>query len=96
MSAAERELSESLDPFWFDFGRWVGAGELAAATRTSEFFADPRTARFLETVVSRRELSPADVELLRDIAGPVGRGVGDADYDTIRQNFRALIRRHGG
>jgi hypothetical protein len=65
---AEQSLDGLFDSFWFDFGRWVGAGELAAATRSRDFFADPQTARFLEMVVSRPELSPPDVESLRAIA----------------------------
>ena len=94
-SSAERDLSELLDSFWFAFGRWVGAGELAARTQTKEFFADPRTAYFLELASRRREVSPADAELLDQIAALAAKG-GDVDFGTIRQHFLTLIRRHGG
>jgi hypothetical protein len=95
-SNAERELVKLLDPFWFAFGRWVGAGELAARTETKAFFADPRTTHFLELASRRREVSPADAELLGQIAARAGKGGGDVDFGTIRQHFLTLIRRHGG
>ena len=68
---------------------------MAARTQTKEFFADPRTAYFLELASRRREVSPADAELLDQIAALAAKG-GDVDFGTIRQHFLTLIRRHGG
>ena len=47
-SRAEEAMDEFLGSRWFGFGKWFGAGELAARTHSPEFFASERTARFLE------------------------------------------------
>lgn len=93
---AERALGTLLGSFWFDFGRWVAAGELAASTHTGVFFAQRGTETFLKSAARRGGLAPADADLLRQVALPAGRSAADADFDTIRQNFRTLIERHGG
>lgn len=91
---AETEAERLFEPFWFAFGRWLGAGEVAAATQSKEFFTDPRTTRILNMAAERRELAPDDAALLRDISRFAAHG-GD-DFNTIRQHFQTLIRRHGG
>ena len=93
---AETGLGDVVESFWFAFGRWVGGGELAASTRTADFFEEPSTKRFLTLAVDRRELSPSDADLLRQIAVLAENGVTGAEFDTIRQHFQTLIRRHGG
>jgi hypothetical protein len=95
-SRAEAALDDLLGSFWFDFGRWVGAGELAAAARSEEFFTNRRTARFLQSAARRAELSSADAGVLREIADTVEHGVTDQEFETIRQHFKTLIRRRGG
>lgn len=92
---AERTLSELFDSVWFDFGRWVGAGELAAGARSQAFFADARTERFLR-LAARGELLERDGDLLREIAVLAKQGVTDREFETIRQHFRTLIKRRGG
>lgn len=95
-SRAEEGLDELLQSFWFDFGRWVGTGELAARARSEEFFADRRTTRFLESAAKGGDLSARDAELLLQIARVSTQGVTGAEFETIRQHFDTLIRRHGG
>jgi hypothetical protein len=97
-SDAEEELDKLLlRSFWFDFGRWVGTGELAARTRSEAFFADKRTTRFLESAAARGgELSESDAAVLVQIRRLAGQGVTGDEFDTIRQHFLTLIRRHGG
>ena len=95
-SRAEEGLDELLQSFWFDFGRWVGTGELAARARSEEFFADRRTTRFLESAAESGDLSAGDAELLLQIARVSAQGVTGAEFETIRQHFDTLIRRHGG
>jgi len=93
---AERTLDELLDSFWFRFGRWTAGGELAARSETTEFFADPRTARFLNVAAKRDGLDRADAEILGQIAGLAGNNVNGEAMNTLRQLFGTLIRRHGG
>lgn len=95
-SRADQSADEFLQSFWFRFGRWVGAGELAARTQSPEFFAANETQRFLSVAERRRELAPDDVAALREVADLVGGGVAAGEFDRIRQVFRTLIRRHGG
>jgi len=96
-SDAEEKLDELLRSFWFDFGRWVGTGELAARARSEAFFADKRTTRFLESAAGRGgELSQSDAAVLLQIGALAGQGVTGEEFDTIRQHFLTLIRRHGG
>ena len=95
-SQAEDAMDEFLGSRWFSFGRWFGAGELAARTHAPEFFASERTARFLDWAIERGDLAPNDVELLRQIRLLAGQGVGGDEFDTIRQIYLTLIRRHGG
>lgn len=93
---AEVALEDFLQSPWFDYGKWLGAGELAARARSAEFFADDRTARFLDAAVNRRELAPGDAESLRQLAVLAKQGVAGEEFDTTREIFRTLIRRHGG
>lgn len=92
---AENDLADFLDSRWFVLGKWFAAGEVAARARKASFFAAPNTARFLDWAIQSAGLAPSDVALLRQVKGLTGRGLGGDDFDTIRQNFAELIRRHG-
>ena len=96
VSRAEQALAAHLESFWFDFGRWIAAGELAARVRSAEFFADTRTERFLKVAAANDGLSAADAELLRRIGDLGGQGITDAEFETLREHFSTLIRRYGG
>ena len=93
---AERDLGDLLDSRWFDYGKWFAAGEIAARAQSASFFASPKTARFLDRSIERGNLASSDVELLRQVAELADQGVSAQDFDTIRQRFAELIRRHGG
>lgn len=93
---AERTLDDLLESSWFDLGRWLGAGELAASTQTKEFFDDPRTIRLLKATAERPDISASDLELLRQIALLAEQGVTVNDFETIRQHIRTLLRHFGG
>jgi len=95
-SDAEKTLNEFLDSRWFGYGKWLAAGELAARTGSASFFASGSTSRFLRAAIGRGRLAPSDVELLRQVSVLAGQGVDGEEFDTIRQNFAELIRRHGG
>ena len=92
---AENDLADFLDSRWFVLGKWFAAGDVAARARIASFFAAPNTARFLAWAIQNGGLAPSDVELLRQVKGLTDRGPGGDDFDTIRQNFAELIRRHG-
>jgi len=96
ISRAEQALDDHLESFWFDFGRWVAAGELAARVRSAEFFASAQTERFLKVAAATGGLSTGDAELLLRIGDLGGQGVTDAEFETIREHFSTLIRRYGG
>jgi len=96
VARAEQALDKRLESFWFEFGRWVRAGELAARVRSAEFFSDPRTERFLKIAAANDGLSTGDAELLLRIVDLGGQGVTDAEFETIREHFSTLIRRYGG
>ena len=95
-TSAETNLDALLDSPWFGFGKWYGAGELAALAHSASFFSDPHTKEFLDSAIERGRLAPEDVELLRQVAEIAKRGVADAEFATLREKFAELIRRHGG
>lgn len=96
VATAERGLDGFLQSSWFDFGRWIGAAELAARARSQEFFADARTERFLRVAAANDGLSAGDAELIRRIGVLGGQAVTDAEFETLREHFSTLIRRYGG
>ena len=95
-TSAETNLDALLDSPWFGFGKWYGAGELAALAHSASFFSDPHTKEFLDSAIERGRLAPEDVDLLRQVSGIAKRGVADADFATVQEKFAELIRRHGG
>jgi hypothetical protein len=96
VDSAEKNLEALLNTRWFGFGKWYGAGELAALAHSASFFSDPHTRTFLDSAIERGRLAPEDVDLLRQVAGIAKRGVADAEFATVREKFAELIRRHGG
>jgi hypothetical protein len=95
-ASAETNLNALLDSRWFGFGKWYGAGELAALAHSASFFSDPNTRDFLDSAIEHGHLAPNDVDLLRQVAEIAKRGVADTDFATVRAKFAELIRRHGG
>ena len=95
-SRAENDLDEFLGSRWFGFGKWFAAGEIASRARSTSFFAAPNTQRFLDWAIKNGSLAPGDVEVLSQVAVLADQGVAGGDFETIRQKFAELIRRHGG
>lgn len=95
-TSAETNLQPLLNSRWFGFGKWYGAGELAALAHSASFFNDSDTREFLDSAIERGRLAPEDVDLLRQVSGIAKRGVADADFATVQEKFAELIRRHGG
>lgn len=95
-SRAEDALGVFLDSPWFGLGKWFSAGEVAARAHSAGFFKSDETMRFLDSAVQDGRLGPEDVQALRDVAGLARRGVRDDEFETVRQKFAELIRRHGG
>lgn len=81
------------DPFWYSFGKWAAAGELAAETARDEYFSQPPYRRFLGTL--REAPLPPEVE---DETGTVLRELerGPQDRALLREAFRQLIAVAGG
>jgi len=50
----EKELRNAAEKVFFDFGRWVEAGRLAATAGQNEFFVDRRARRMLERIEQAR------------------------------------------
>jgi hypothetical protein len=88
---AERAMEEFLRSPSFAFGRWVGAGELAARTRSAAFFASDGTTRFLESAAD----AGSDAEALRRISDLVRDGVTDEEFDRVGEIFRSVLQRRG-
>jgi hypothetical protein len=93
---AEETMDEVVDSRWLGFGKWFAAGELAARVSSAPFFESSATSRFLDAAIEHGELAPGDVELLRQVAVLAEQGVEGEEFETIRQKFAELIRRHGG
>lgn len=96
VSRAEQDLRDFLSSEWFGFGKWFGAGELAARAHSSAFFRSDETAKFLEAAIDNRSFGPEDVRALRDVAAFAQRGAPGNEFESVRQKFAELIRRHGG
>jgi hypothetical protein len=93
---ADRNLNDFLSSRWFGLGKWFGAAELAARAHSGSFFSSRATAGFLESVIERERLAPEDLELLREVSVLTRRGVAGDEFESVRQKFAELIRRHGG
>ena len=93
---AEKNLADLIGSRWFGFGKWFGAGELAALAHATSFFSDRETTRFLESAIERGNLTSDDVNLLREIVAATEGGVTEDEFAIVRRNFAELIRRHGG
>jgi len=94
-SQTEGDLGEFLDPFWFGFGKWCGGGELAARAHSGAFFESDVTAQFIDEAIKGGKLAGDDVATLRQIY-ELRQGVAGDEFDTLRDLFRTLIKRHGG
>lgn len=91
----ETRMGELLHPFWFAFGQWCGAGELATRVRDEAFFELPITTRVLNEALESGRFAEADAGALQAIDA-LRQDSASARYDRARDLFQSLIRRHGG
>jgi len=83
------------DPFWFAFGKWAAAGELAASAGRSEFFDTRWHESFLDRL-SSAGLSPETEAAAREVEGALGLLSGDGDLRRLERAFEELIAVAGG
>jgi len=95
-SRAEKELGTFLKSFSFDFGKWVGAAELAARSHNASFFTDARTKRFVGKAINNEDLTREDVDALHVIAARTVAGPTNEQLDEMRGLLQEIILRHGG
>ena len=98
---ADRLLEDAreLDPAYFDLGRWVEAGRLAAIARDPAFFQQPENRSFLRHVLWRDRFGIKDSKLPEKSRGEL-RAIDDildkselqsADYDTLKSHFDKIL-----
>jgi len=95
-AAADEHLREFLDSRWYGMGKWLAAGELAARTHSADFFKSSETARFIEAAIRSGGFAPDEVEALRQVESVAKRGIAENEFETVRETFGRLIRRHAG
>jgi hypothetical protein len=95
-STADDNLRDFLDSRWYGVGKWLAAGELAARTHSADFFKASETTRFLDAAIRGGGFAPDEVEALRRVDDIAKRGVAENEFETIRETFARLIRRHAG
>ena len=83
------------DPFWFAFGKWAAAGELAAATGRLEFFESRTHESFVERMRAT-ELPGATAEVVERIDAALANLERAQSSDRLEQAFEELIRVAGG
>ena len=83
------------DPFWFAFGKWAAAGELAASAGRPEFFDTRWHESFLDRL-SSAEVPPVTEAAVREVEGALGLLSGDGDLRRLEGAFEELIAVAGG
>ncbi len=82
------------DAFWFNFGKWSAAAQLAAGARSHEFFRSELSTRLVNDALTRAGGTRSDsIDLRRasDLARP---DATDHDFDLERDALRSLIKKH--
>jgi len=93
---ADENLRDFLDSRWYGVGKWLAAGELAARSHSADFFKSSETAQFIEAAVRSGGFAPDEIEALRQVEGVAKRGIAENEFETVRETFAKLIRRHAG
>jgi hypothetical protein len=99
VSQAESRLGELLegsagDVFWFNYGKWSAAAELAADTRSRAFFQSELSTRLVRDALARDGGTRGDsIDLYR--ATDLARASAtDHDFELERDALRSLIKKH--
>jgi hypothetical protein len=101
LGEADRLLQDAreLDPLFFDLGRWVAGGQLAASYRDPAFFRLPESRDFLRRSLWRDRLGLKDSKLpqgsrndLDAIYQLLAKGdLQPADYATLKSHFDNIL-----
>lgn len=96
---AERALSALLagrpdDAFWFNYGMWSAAAELAAGARSHGFFQSELSTRLVRDALARGGGTRGDSVDLRRASELARPNVTDHDFELQRDALGALIKKH--
>ena len=99
VSQAEEALGKLLagrpaDAFWFNFGKWSAAAELAAGARSPTFFQSDLSARVINDALSRGGGTRADTSELRRASDLARPNATDHDFQMERDALHSLIKKH--
>jgi hypothetical protein len=98
-SQAEAALSRLLagrpdDAFWFNFGKWSAAAELAAGARSHAFFQSDLSTRIVSDALARAGGTRGDTTDLRRASDLARANPTDHDFELARDGLRSLIKKH--
>jgi hypothetical protein len=96
---AESALGELLggrpdDSFWFNFGKWSAAAELAASVHSRPFFQSDLTGRVVRDALARAGGTQGDSTELRRAADLTRADATDNNFKVERDALRSLIKKH--
>lgn len=99
VSQAEDALGKLLagrpdDAFWFNFGKWSAAAELAAGARSPAFFQSDLSARVVSGALARGGGTRADTSELRRASDLARPNATDHDFQMERDALHSLIKKH--
>lgn len=91
----EAKLGELLHPFWFGFGQWCGAGELASQVGIGAFLESSLTTRVLNEALESDRFAEQDARALHELDALRSDTTAMRDA-RMRELFTTLVGRHGG
>ena len=99
MSQAEAALGALLaarpdDAFWFNYGMWSAAAELAAGARSRAFFQSEPSTRIVSDALGRAGGTRGDSTELRRASELANANATDRDFELERDALRSLIKKH--
>lgn len=82
------------DVFWFNYGKWSAAAELAADARSRAFFQSELSTRLVGDALSRAGGTRGDSLDLRRASDLARANATDHDFELERDALRSLIKKH--
>jgi hypothetical protein len=82
------------DIFWFNFGKWSAAAELAAGARSRAFFKSDLSTRLVRDALERAGGTRGDTTDLRRASDLARANATDRDFELERDALRSLIKKH--
>lgn len=92
--AAEGALEALLDSPSFPLGKWIGAAQVAARLRVTEFFESPDAARLFSGLDPER--FPEVAGALRRVEDLLSDGLADAEYPELERLLDEVVRISAG